>query len=116
MLTKIGKESNCEDINPWIRPCENHLSWSATSTSSGEGNVILAKFHSFLGHIINKHDNLDNQLFNKCAHEEIEQREWIDERKLNVTINCHDVQIILIMTVDLLQQTFPKLTWMITKR
>ena len=88
LLTQIGKESNCEDINPWICPCENHLSWSATSTSSGEGTVILAKFHSFLGHIINKHDNLDNQLFNKCAHEEIGQREWIDERKLDVTIMC----------------------------
>ena len=26
VLTKIGKESNCKHINPWICPCENHLS------------------------------------------------------------------------------------------
>ena len=85
VLTKIGKESNCEDVNLWIRACENHLSWSATSTSSGDGNVILAKFLSFLGHVLDKHENLSNPLFNKCAHdEEIETRQWLDESKLNI--------------------------------
>ena len=70
VLTKIGKESHCEDVNLWIRACENHLSWSATSTSSGDGNVVLAKFLSFLGHILDKHENLNDPLFNKCAHGE----------------------------------------------
>jgi hypothetical protein len=79
VLTKIGKESNCQEINPWIRACENHLSWSAISTSSGDGKVIIAKFCSFLSHIVNKHVNLDNPLFNKCIHGEIEQRQWLDE-------------------------------------
>ena len=78
-MTKIGKEANCEEINLWIRACENHLSWSATSTSSGEGSVIAAKFSSFMGHIVDKHKNLDNPLFNKCAHGEVEQRQWLDE-------------------------------------
>ena len=76
----IGKEANCEEINHWIRDCENHLSWSAKSTSSGDGNVIKAKFYSFLGHIVNKHSNLENPLFNQYAHGEIEERQWLDER------------------------------------
>ena len=80
-MTKIGKEKDCEEINSWIRACKNHLSWSATSTSSGEGSVILAKFLSFLGHVVDKHENLENPLFNKCAHEDIEEREWLDESK-----------------------------------
>ena len=83
MLVKIGKESNCDEINPWIRACENHLSWSATSTSSGDGRVIWAKFLSFLDHILDRHEDLENPLFNKCAHDEIEPREWLDERKLS---------------------------------
>ena len=90
VLMKIGKESNCEEINPWIRGCENHLTWSATSTSSGDGKVILAKFLSFLDHILDKHDNLENPLFNKCAHEEIEPREWLDERKLSIRLNFYE--------------------------
>ena len=49
--------------------------------TSGDGRVILAKFVSFLGHIVDKHENLDNPLFNMCAHGEIEPREWLNERK-----------------------------------
>ena len=43
--------------------------------------MILAKFLSFLGHVVDKHENLENPLFNKCAHEVIEEREWLDESK-----------------------------------
>ena len=81
VLSKIAKENDSEEIQPWIRPCENHLSWSATSTSSGDGRVILAKFLSFLEHIVNKHENLNDALFNKCAHGEIEPREWLYDRE-----------------------------------
>lgn len=63
----------------WIRPCENHFFWSATSTLSGNGNVIYAKFKSFLSHVINKHDNLDEPLYNKCNHGEIKHRTWLDK-------------------------------------
>ena len=89
VLMKIGKEKNCEEINPWIHGCENHLTWSATSTSSGDGRVILAKFLSFLDHIVDKHENLANPIFNKCAHEEIEPREWLDGRKLSVNLSFY---------------------------
>ena len=57
-----------------------------TSTPSGDGRIILAKFKSFLGHIVDKHDDLDDPLFNKCAHGEIEHREWLDNRTL---LNIH---------------------------
>ena len=80
VLTKIEKESNCAEINSWIRACENHLLLSATSNSNDDGKVILAKFLSFLGHIVDKHENLENPLFSKCAHDEIETRESLDER------------------------------------
>jgi hypothetical protein len=76
-LSKISKEKGGEVLVPWIRPCENHLIWSALSTSSGNGNVIWAKFKSFLSHIIDKHKKLDDPLFNKCEHGEIEPREWL---------------------------------------
>ena len=55
-------------LTEWIRPCENHLYWSATTTMCGTGRIIWAKFKSFLSHIINKHDNLDDPLFNRCGH------------------------------------------------
>ena len=89
MLSKNSKETGNDEIQPWIRPCANHLSWSATSTSSGDGTVILAKFLSFLGHIVNKHENLDNPIFNMCAHDEIEPRMWLDESK-HFTMNEYE--------------------------
>ncbi len=56
-------------LNEWIKPCENHLYWSATSTFSGNGMVIWAKFKSFLKHMVNTHSDRNNPLFDKCAHE-----------------------------------------------
>ncbi|KAK3715783.1 hypothetical protein QZH41_018834 [Actinostola sp. cb2023] len=77
-LTKIACESKCEALKEWIYPCLNHLHWSATTTLCGTGRIILAKFHSFLGHIVNKHENLDDPLFNRCSHgNSIKQRKWL---------------------------------------
>ncbi len=77
VLSKIGKEKESEAVNEWIRPCENHLHWSATSTFSGNGLVIWAKFKSFLRHMVNKHSDHSDPLFNKCAHgTNIPARKW----------------------------------------
>ena len=85
VLTKISKVSGCETITNWIKPCTNHLYWSARTTISGNGEVIWAKFTSFLSHVVNKHNGLDNPLFNKCAHDDsIEPQEWIDKGTLKV--------------------------------
>lgn len=67
VLSKLSKESGCEVLKEWIKPCLNHFHWSATSTVSGNGRIICAKFKSFLGHIVNKHKDLKDQLFNKLS-------------------------------------------------
>jgi len=77
VLTKISKEKRFEAVKEWIKPCERHLYWSATSTSNGNGAVIWAKFQSFLSHIVNVHEGLDNPLFNKCKHGELQPRRWL---------------------------------------
>lgn len=81
VLTKISRESGGVVLTDWIKPCTNHLIWSATTTLTGNGNVIWANFKSFLGHIVDRHDHHDDPLFNKCAHDEIQTREWLDEGK-----------------------------------
>ena len=80
VLTRTAKLSGCEALSEWIKPCTNHLYWSARTTHSGNGEIISAKFNSFLSHVANEHNNLDNPLFNKCAHNEtIQQRKWLDK-------------------------------------
>lgn len=81
MLSKISKEKGCEALLDWIKPCENHLYWSAASTHSGNGLVIYAKFKAFLSHIVNKHSSLPDALFNKCAHGVISPRKWLSVGK-----------------------------------
>ena len=74
----IFKLKGCEALVDWIKPCEKHFYWSATSTTNDDGNVIWAKFKSFLSHIHHKHSDLDEPLFNKCAHETtIPQWKWL---------------------------------------
>ena len=77
VLSKLSKEKGCEVLADWIKPCENHLFWSASTTFSGDGRVIWAKFKTFMSHIINKHSSLDDPLFNKCGHGEIHPRRWL---------------------------------------
>ena len=66
-MLKLSKEKDCEILSDWIKSCTNHLHWSATTTSSGDGDLILAKFNVFLSRILNKHANLDNPLFAVAA-------------------------------------------------
>jgi hypothetical protein len=79
VLLKLSKEKGYEVVKEWITPCERHLYWSATSTFSGTGAVIWAKFKAFLSHIRNKHTDLEDPLFNKCDHGEIKDRQWLKQ-------------------------------------
>ena len=80
MLNKIAKEKDCEELLPWIKPCVTHLYWSAMSTVDGNGEVIWAKFESFLEHVANVHSNLPNPIFDKCALEkDIAERTWLNK-------------------------------------
>ena len=70
-------------MSEWIKACESHLHWRVTSTPDGNGDVIWAKFSSFLDHIINEHDQFDNPLFDRCAHDEdMTDRKWLTKGKL----------------------------------
>ncbi|XP_015765439.1 PREDICTED: uncharacterized protein LOC107344300 [Acropora digitifera] len=77
VLSKLAKEKGCEVLADWIKPCENHLFWSASTTFSGDGRVIWAKFKTFMSHIINKHSSLDDPLFNRCGHDKIHPRKCL---------------------------------------
>lgn len=71
VLTKLSKEKNCEIIGRWRKACVRHFYWAVTSTQESLGKVKVAKFQAFLSHVINKHKNLPNRLFNACAHGEV---------------------------------------------
>ena len=82
ILKKIAKEKGCQELLPWVKPCVNHLYWSAMSTEDGDRQVIWAKFSSFLEHMANVHSNLPNPIFNACAHgDDIEERIWLNKGK-----------------------------------
>ena len=86
-LAKCAKISGCEALTEWIKHCVNHLYWSTTTTFSGNGDVIWAKFKSFFGHIVNKHSGFSDPLFDKCEHDnDIQPRKWLHEGKRVVII------------------------------
>ncbi|KAK3722374.1 hypothetical protein QZH41_013690, partial [Actinostola sp. cb2023] len=71
LLLKLSKERGCELIGRWRNACVRHFYWAITSTHSLLSEVKLAKFQTFLYHILNKHQDLPNRLFNACRHGEI---------------------------------------------
>lgn len=85
----MTKEKPCEVLKEWIKPCENHLYWSALSTFSGDGDLIWAKFKSFFSHVINKHSDLDDPLFEKCGHREIRERNWLEKGIIENICICY---------------------------
>ena len=88
-VLKIAKLKDGEPIAEWVTPCLNHLHWSAVTTPSGDGDVIWAKFKSFLWHVRDIHCDFDNPLFNKCHHREIIPiRTWLEEGKLQSDQIC----------------------------
>ena len=67
----------CETLVCWIKGIRNHLYWSAMSTKMGYGEMIVAKWKSIVRHLTNKHENHPDELFQKCAHGELEDRMWL---------------------------------------
>ena len=76
-MLKLSKQKGCERIGDWIKGVRTHLYWCATSTKQGFQAMIAAKWKSLMRHVANKHDEHENSLFKKCAHEEIARRKWI---------------------------------------
>ena len=54
-MLKAVKVKNCECIKDWVKAVRNHLYWCATSTKEGFGEMIHAKWMSFLRHVRNVH-------------------------------------------------------------
>ena len=63
ILIKLAKEKDYEVRGR--KACVRHFYWAATSTLSGIGNVKWAKFESFFHHIVNKHKDFPNKIYNK---------------------------------------------------
>ena len=47
-LKALGRLKGCEELVPWRKAIISHLYWSACSTPSGDGDIMLAKFRSML--------------------------------------------------------------------
>lgn len=75
-LLQAGKETGCELITKWQKAIKNHLHWCATSTKSGFGEMIIAKWKSVIRHICNKHTDHPDDLFKRCAHDALPKRLW----------------------------------------
>ena len=86
LLNKASKEKECEKLARWKSSCVRHLYWSVKSTTPKMREVILAKFGSFLHHVLNIHDGIPNNIFNKCAHAAIATpRLWLTKGTTCIT-------------------------------
>ena len=72
-----GREKGFEKLQRWVKGIRRHLYWCVLSTKQGFGALIGAKWESILRHIAGKHDYHENQLFPKCAHQELEKRKVV---------------------------------------
>ena len=75
-IFSAGKEKGCEIILRWCKGIRSHLFWCALSTNQGFGDLIVAKWKSIVRHIANKHDDHPNVLYKKCAHGDIDKRDY----------------------------------------
>lgn len=91
ILLKLSKEHNCEIIGRWRKACVTHFYWSIISTSEHLGELKLAKFKSFLYHVINKHKHFPTKIFNKCHHGVITTHKlWMLKSMNNLILSQHD--------------------------
>ena len=70
-----GKKSGCKLLLDWAQSICNHVYWCAAS-SSGNGELLKAKWLSVLNHVCDIHDGHGN-LFPRCEHGPLEPRLWI---------------------------------------
>ena len=81
-LLKVAKLKGCEIVKGWVQGITNNIYWIASSTPDGDKELMLAKFDSVADHIMDIHTH-DNTLFPRCAHGNLEQREWITPGKIS---------------------------------
>ena len=88
-LLKASKEKGCEVISSWIRGIRKHLYWWATSSKSGFGSLISAKWHSFLRHVENKHKTHPDSLYTVCNHGDLERHKWTKVGNFQTVVTSH---------------------------
>ena len=76
-LLAASQEKGNEILKSWMKGIRNHLYWCAVSTKQGFGELIIAKWKSIMHHVADQHSDHPDPLFQNCAHEEIEPRDWI---------------------------------------
>ena len=77
IIKMVLKDKSLAVLKYWTKAIKTHLYWCATSTKAGFGDLIVAKWKSFLRHVCNKHTDHPDLLYQKCAHGELDQRKWI---------------------------------------
>eukprot|EP00795_Rhopilema_esculentum_P010159 gene10159-18826_t len=65
--TALSKQKGCEIIAGWIKRMSNHIYWCASTSSGGDGELILAKWLAFINHMHNIHEDHSDQ-FPSCEH------------------------------------------------
>jgi len=74
-IIEVSKRRDCSILHDWAQSVSNHLYWCAAS-SSGNGDLIVAKWTSILRHICDIHTG-HGLLFDNCAHGLLEPRLWL---------------------------------------
>lgn len=87
-LKIASKEKGNEKIQVWLKAIRGHLYWCTLSSKQGFGDMILAKWKSVIRHISNKHTDHPDQLYDNCAHGQLEPRDWIKPGTYCNPINC----------------------------
>ncbi len=76
-MALVAKEKWFQIIGEWIKWVRNHIYWAATTTKSGFGELIAAKYSTFMRHVADKHKDHFEDLFKNCTHGNLEKRDWI---------------------------------------
>jgi hypothetical protein len=76
-VLNASKEKGNEKLSVWMKAIRSHLYWCALSSKQGFGEMILVKWKSVIRHISNNHTNHSDPLYSKCAHGQLEQRDWL---------------------------------------
>ena len=76
-LKALSQTKQCEDLKPWVRSITNHLYREAVSTPAGDGELLVAKWHSVERHMQNLHTN-PGRRFPTCAHGKLSGRKNIE--------------------------------------
>ena len=74
-LEAAGKKKGCQKVKAWARSISNYMYWCSAS-SGGDGELVKKKGLSILNHITDVHEGHGDK-FPRCAHDEIEDRDWM---------------------------------------